>query len=187
MIIHQTGQYNLDVTEPLDLTIIQLNGEDIQVNLNFTEPDIQATIRSLTIGHDDQKSNLVVNLRHQAPRTSATFDGRALMQQSSQLAFRGLIKIEPTAKDTESYLTHRSLLQDGARVSPIPALEIENNEVQASHAVAVAQLDEDALFYLQSRGLSAPEATNLLTTAFIADVTDHLETSWHQKITRIIR
>ena len=186
MIIHETGQYQLTVREPLDLTIIQLKGEDIQVDITLDQPDTQANIHTITIGQNDEKANLTINILHRAPRTTATFNGRALLQESSHLTFRGLIKIEDAAPHTESHLTHRSLIQDQAGVSPIPSLEIENNEVVATHAAAVTKLDADALFYLRSRGLSEEEATNLLTTAFLADVTDHLEPQWQQTIANII-
>lgn len=188
MIVHQTGQYSFDVAkDPLDLTIIQLAGESIAVTVNMLEPDSKAEVRAITIGQNDDQATLTVKLHHRSTDTTANFTGRALMSDNSQLLFNGLIEIEEGAKNTESYLTHRSLLQDQARVNPNPALEISNNAVKASHSASVTQLDDSAILFLTSRGLNKEDARKLLTEAFLTDITEKLDESWQRKIEDIIR
>ena len=188
MIIHQSGDYNLTATvKPLTVDIIQLNGEDISVVITLNKPGTSAIIRAITLGQNDQQGKLQITLRHLTPNTTASFNGRALLRQKSHLEFRGLIEIDDGCSDTESFLTHRTILQDGASVNPVPSLEIRNNQVKASHAVAVTQLDEEARFFLRSRGLSEQTADSLLITAFLADITDQIAPLWQKRIAQIIR
>lgn len=188
MIIHEAGQHTLHVTpHTTEVTILQLNDESISVDIIFDQPDTTATIRALTIGRGDQNATLIVNLHHQAANTTADFNGRAWLREQSQLDFRGLIKIEDTARATESYLTHRTLLQDKAGVQPQPALEISQNEVRASHSATVTRLDANALFFLRARGLDQATAERLLTTAFLSEITDHLPDEWQPTIDHLTR
>lgn len=180
MIISEPGIYNLTADQS-EVDIIQLAGGEITVELVLDKPGVQATVRAITVGQVDQTAKLTVNLRHQAPETTAAFEGRALLRGSSHLEFRGLIEIEASGRQTESFLTHRSLLRDEASVTPIPSLEIKNDEVKASHAASVTKLDEETLFFLRSRGLSNEAAVTLLTDAFLNDILAKLPTKW-QKI-----
>lgn len=187
MIINQTGQYNFDVKQdPLDLTIIQIAGEEIAVTINLLEPNSSAKVQAITVGRNEQQARLDVKLCHKSADTTADFTGRALMKDSSQMLFNGLIEIEEDASNTESFLSHRSLLQDKARVNPNPALEIRNNAVKASHSAAVTQLDENAILFLTSRGLSNKDARAMLTEAFLTDITEQLDAIWQKQIEDII-
>ena len=78
---------------------------------------------------------------------------KSVMKDTSKSLFKGMIKIGKEAKATESYLAgHAILLDKGAKSDAIPGLEIETNEVKATHSASVAQIDEMQIFYLMSRG-----------------------------------
>ena len=67
-----------------------------------------------------------------------------------------MIRVDPDAQRTDAFQESRNLLlSDGAHADAIPGLEIEANDVRCTHAATVARIDEDQLFYLQSRGLDA--------------------------------
>jgi Fe-S cluster assembly protein SufD len=91
-------------------------------------------------------------------------------------AFRGRIRVEQSAQQTDSQQLSRSvLLSDKARAWAVPSLEIIADDVKCSHGTTVSDLSEDELFYLQSRGLDQQRARNLLMYAFASDVATLVE------------
>ena len=85
-----------------------------------------------------------------------------------QISFKGMIKIEKGANSAESFLAgHAILLDKGAKSDTIPGLEIETNEVRATHSASVAQIDENQIFYLMCRGLSNEEAKREIVSGFL--------------------
>ena len=89
-----------------------------------------------------------------------------------------MIKVDPGAQRTDAFQESRNLLlTDGAHADAIPGLEIEANDVRCTHAATVARLDEDQLFYLQSRGLTRAEAERLLVGGFLEVIAGRLEDS----------
>jgi len=82
--------------------------------------------------------------------------------------FKGMIKIGKDAKASESYLAgHAILLDKDAKSDAIPGLEIETNEVRATHSASVAQLDEAQIFYLMCRGLDRDSAKREIVSGFL--------------------
>src|SRR5207248_651211 len=82
-------------------------------------------------------------------------------------SFSGMIRVYPGAQKTDAYQQNRNLLlSDDARADSIPNLEIGANDVRCSHGATVAPLDEDEIFYLQSRGIGRPEATKIIVDGF---------------------
>ena len=89
--------------------------------------------------------------------------------------FNGKIIVRPDAQKTDAKQTNRALLlSEDAQINTKPQLEIFANDVKCTHGAAVGQLDEEALFYLRSRGLGDAEARHLLIHAFAGDVLNRL-------------
>ena len=113
----------------------------------------------IIFGVGNQSFDITSNLIHVAPNTRGKVLVKSVMKDTSQSLFKGMIKIHTNAKATESYLAgHAILLDKGAKSDAIPGLEIESNEVKATHSASVAQIDEKQIFYLMSRGLSEESA-----------------------------
>ena len=94
-----------------------------------------------------------------------------MLTGKSRSVFRGLIKISEEAQLTDSYLTNNNiLLSDEARADSVPTLEINANDVKASHGATVGNLDKDEIFYLMSRGLTKSSAEKLIINGFFAPV-----------------
>lgn len=104
---------------------------------------------------------------HKAPETVSEVNIRGVMFGKSQAAFDGLIRIEKGAKNSDGFLRADFLLFDEAKARPLPYLEILENEVKAGHAATVTRVDEEQLFYLQSRGLTRIEAEKMLIKGFL--------------------
>lgn len=96
---------------------------------------------------------------------------KCIVADSAHAVFNGRVQVHPGAQKIDSAQSSRTLLLGPkARVNTLPQLEINADDVRCTHGATVGQLDNDALFYLQSRGLSPEAARRLLTYAFAAEV-----------------
>lgn len=132
-------------------------------------------ILGIVLGARAEQSRLVINTFHQGRGTSAYTHVRGVLFDEAQTHFEGLIKIDKGADATHSLLENRVLLLgEQARAESVPSLEIEANEVKASHAATVGRLDESQIFYLQSRGIDTKTATRMIVEGFLEPIFDRL-------------
>jgi FeS assembly protein SufD len=125
----------------------------------------------IIFGIGNQSFDITSNLIHVAPNTRGKVLVKSVLKDTSQSLFKGMIKITKNAKATESYLAgHAILLDKGAKSDAIPGLEIESNEVKATHSASVAQIDEKQIFYLMSRGLSEEQAKREIVGGFLEPI-----------------
>jgi FeS assembly protein SufD len=125
----------------------------------------------IIFGIGNQSFDITSNLIHVAPHTRGKVLVKSVLKDTSQSLFKGMIKINKNAKATESYLAgHAILLDKGAKSDAIPGLEIESNEVKATHSASVAQIDEKQIFYLMSRGLSEELAKREIVGGFLEPI-----------------
>jgi len=118
-----------------------------------------------------QRYDLDTNLVHNSPDSSGSFTARGVLKDASQSIFKGMVKIKKGAKNSHSYLAHHAMLLDKrARSDAIPGLDIDTNEVKATHSASVAQIDEEQIFYLMARGLPHDEAKKLIIVGFFEPV-----------------
>lgn len=119
-------------------------------------------------------TNFVV---HEGRDTTSDLLSKAVMQERSRSALKGVITIQESALNSDSYLgQHSMLLSRKAKSTAIPSLEIKTNEVRrAKHAASVAQLDEEQLFYLMSRGVPRDEARKMLVEAFLTPIVEQVD------------
>ncbi|MFA5889724.1 MAG: Fe-S cluster assembly protein SufD [Actinomycetota bacterium] len=112
---------------------------------------------------------------HRAPDTTSELYYKGALKGSSHAVYSGLVHITKGAQKSDAQQTNRNLLlSDGAIADPKPFLEIETNDVRCSHAVSVGRPDDEVLFYLQSRGLSAADAERLYVKGFFQEVLDRV-------------
>ena len=117
-----------------------------------------------------------ISIDHASPGCSSEQFFRGVLGGSSRGVFNGKALIRPGADESSVRQSNANLLLSPlARIDTKPELEIYADEVEASHGATVGQLDETAVFYLRSRGLSEVEARRLLVGAFCRAVTDKLE------------
>ncbi|MGP8125271.1 MAG: Fe-S cluster assembly protein SufD [Nitrososphaerales archaeon] len=118
-----------------------------------------------------QKYDFETNLIHNSRDSTGSTQARGVLKGESQSIFKGMIKIVKEAKNSRSYLAHHSMiLERSARSDAVPGLEIDNNEVKATHSASVAQIDEEQLFYLMARGLPLDEARKMVVLGFFEPV-----------------
>lgn len=140
-------------------THLQLQGQGAQAELTT------ASITAAKASFDHQ-----VVMEHQAPNCQSQQRIHNIADGGSKNSFNGRIHIHPGAHGTNAQLQNRNLaIADGAEINTKPELEIYNDNVSCSHGATIGQLDEQALFYLRSRGVPPAQARDLLLRAFIAE------------------
>ena len=112
----------------------------------------------------------VVHINHDRPYAKCVQDARTILKDTATGIFDGLIRVGSAARYASARQSSKAVLLDKhAYMYAKPQLEIYTDELEASHGATICQLDEDALFYLRSRGIAEHEAQKLLVLAF-ADV-----------------
>lgn len=112
----------------------------------------------------------VVHINHNSPYAKCVQDARTILKDKAVGIFDGLVRVGEPARYASARQNSKSVLLDsGAYMYAKPQLEIYIDELEASHGATIGQLDEDALFYLRSRGIREDEARKMLVLAF-ADV-----------------
>ncbi|MDA4120968.1 MAG: SufD family Fe-S cluster assembly protein [Thaumarchaeota archaeon] len=118
-----------------------------------------------------QRYDFETNLLHNSPNSTGSTQARGVLKGESHSIFKGMIKIVNAAKNSRSYLAHHAMiLERTAKSDGIPGLEIDNNEVKATHSASVAQIDEEQLFYLMARGLPLDDARRTVVLGFFEPV-----------------
>ena len=163
----------------LGLHHLSLAGHFIRNNIgvDLIDPGAQIELNSLFLAGEEQLADHHTEIRHQAPHAQSRQTHKAVLAGDARGVFRGMIHVGSEATKTESSLSSSSLLlSKRAQIDAEPQLKIFTDDVTCSHGSTVGQLDEEALFYLCTRGIGADEARQLLTRAFADEVCRKLPT-----------
>ena len=113
---------------------------------------------------------------HAAPHCTSDLAFRGILAGRSSAVWRGMIKVDEGAQETDAFQESRNLLlSKRAHADAIPGLEILANDVRCTHAAAIAQVDPEQLFYLRSRGLPMQAAARLVVEGFLAELVERFE------------
>jgi Fe-S cluster assembly protein SufD len=117
-----------------------------------------------------------VNVEHSAPNCTSNQLFKGVLDDMSTGAFNGRILVKPDAQGTVAYQKNNNILMtDDAKMDTKPQLEIYADDVKCSHGATVGQVDENALFYLQSRGINKREARQMLMFGFAHEVIQNIK------------
>lgn len=123
-----------------------------------------------------EQLDLNVTIIHDAAHTSAQTLIKVVLDDSASAVINGTIIVKKNAQQTNSFLAENVLmLSNFARAQAIPNLEIEADDVKCSHAATVANIDQESLFYLQSRGVSEVQAKKMIADGFLSSARAMLE------------
>jgi Fe-S cluster assembly protein SufB len=129
----------------------------------------------VVFGTGTQRFDAVSNITQVGQNTSGHAVSKGVVKDKARLVFKGMIRIEKEAKNSRAYLAeHGMILSKDARADAIPGLEIETNEVKATHSASVAQINDEELFYLMSRGLSEDDAKKLIIIGFFEPLVERI-------------
>jgi len=119
----------------------------------------------------DQRFSMHTLSDHNAIATNAETLVKGVLTDQSRVEFEGMIRVQPKAQQTASFLSdHTLLLSSECRAESIPGLEIGANEVSASHGATTGQIDDEQLFYLMVRGIPRDEAERIIVQGFFEPV-----------------
>jgi Fe-S cluster assembly protein SufD len=112
---------------------------------------------------------------HVAPNCKSNLLYKGALRDHSRAVYSGWVHVRPDAQKTDAMQTSRNVvLSEHAKADAIPNLEIEANDVRCGHAASVGPVDDEAIFYLQSRGIPREEAERLILTGFFQEVLDRV-------------
>ena len=169
VLIENTENNVVEVTS--DACYVLLADESLEGNyyleLNFAKKGVNAEILGFFNLTGDSKASITTVTRHIAPNTSCRTEVKGVLNASSQSDYVGKIIIEKGAQQTSSFL-HDSvlILGDNTKNTSKPILEIEADDVRASHGATTGRIDKSQIYYLESRGLSKEQAEKTIVRGY---------------------
>ena len=166
-----------EANSSLRVHIIYLSAEEtsaewqtpLTVEQNGT--NCRTEIYAMGLIHQSQQAHLLTRVYHNIGGGYSSQILKFVLDDQAKGSFRGELKIQPDAQQTEAYQTNRNiLLSRQAEMLTEPQLEIYADDVKASHGATTGQLDESALFYMQQRCIDRDTAAKLLLCAFLDEV-----------------
>jgi len=147
------------------------------LELAVSEPGGEMAFRGLFFTEGSEHLDAFAVDLHETGPSGGDVHWRGAATGESRASFEGLIQIDPGAQQTHTYLQiHAMMLSPRARVDAIPSVLVSADDVSASHGGTVGELDEAAIFYMQSRGLDRPSAVRVIVEGFfeplIAELAD---------------
>ena len=172
-----SSELNIKLSENASVSVVSICegakkvSNEIVAELNAKEAQVE--LYGLIKGYKEQEIINKVSVEHKVPSCTSRALYKGIYRDKSKGTFDGLIKVQPDAQKTEAIQTVKSLLlSQDATSNATPQLIIYADDVKCSHGSTVGRLDEQALFYLQSRGIPEKEAKELLIDAFANEVLD---------------
>ncbi len=148
-------------------------GKITRNNLNFYQngSGINSILKGVTIIEGKQHVDHNTLVHHRQPHCESHQDYKGIFADKATGVFNGKVFVDKIAQKTDAYQSNNNIvIDDGATINTKPQLEIFADDVKCSHGCTIGQLDEEALFYMQSRGIPKKEARALLMYAFANNV-----------------
>ncbi|NDI98488.1 Fe-S cluster assembly protein SufD [Flavobacterium sp. LaA7.5] len=159
-------------------------------NLNFYHQGehIESTLKGITIIGDKQLVDHYTLVHHATPNCESHQNYKGIFDGNATGVFNGKIYVEKEAQKTDAFQQNNNvLLSEKASINAKPQLEIFADDVKCSHGCTIGQLDESAMFYMQSRGIPKKEAKALLMYAFSNEVIESIKIQeLKSRITKLI-
>jgi len=150
------------------------NGK-VRMETKLAGPGSEARVTGGYAGGRGQHLDFDTLQEHAAPNTNSDLAFRGVLAAGATAVWRGMIKVDPDAQQTDAFQESRNLLlSTEAHADAIPGLEIEADDVRCTHAAAIAQIDKEQLFYLTSRGMDAADAKSLIIEGFLESLVERL-------------
>ena len=147
----------------------------VRMETRLAGPGSSARVTGAYAGDGEQHLDFDTTQEHAAPNTTSDLAFRGVLDDSATAVWRGMIRVDPGAQQTDAFQESRNLLlSKSAHADAIPGLEIEANDVRCTHAAAVAQIDAEQLHYLRSHGISPAEAKRLIIEGFLEALVERL-------------
>lgn len=142
---------------------------------------------SVALTHDRMQADTGTKMIHVGRNTKSTIISKGISSGRSANAYRGQVRIQPSAKGARNYSQCDSMLVgDHASASTFPYIEVKNPSAVVEHEASTSRISEDQLFFLESRGLAREEAISLLVNGFCKDVFKQLPLEFSVEAVKLI-
>lgn len=170
------------------LTSVAIGGSITRTAMDLhLDRGARCTLHALAIGAGNHHDHQVL-VDHAAPEATSRQTFKGVLGRGGRAVFTGKVLVRPDAQKTDAAQSFRSLLLDeDAWANARPQLEIYADDVKCAHGVAIGALDAEHVFFLRSRGLSLPQARQLLTWAFAAEILESIEGPWRDHVEARVR
>ncbi|MBK7104308.1 MAG: Fe-S cluster assembly protein SufD [Ignavibacteriae bacterium] len=146
------------------------------INTKLDGENIECHLFGLYLGNDEQHIDNHTFINHAKPNCMSNELYKGILDDKAKGVFSGKILVDRIAQKTNAFQSNKSvLLSNEASIDAKPQLEIYADDVKCSHGATVGKLDEQAYFYIRSRGVSAEAARSMLIRAFIDDVVSEIK------------
>ena len=143
----------------------------VDVSVTYEGEGAEAEINGVYLPQNKQHVDFHTCIEHAVPNCTSNETFRGIISDNARAVFNGRIHIHKDAQKTEAYLSNKNLLTSNkAEVDTKPELEIYADDVRCAHGATVAQLEESAMHYLKTRGISEDEAQIMLSFGFINEL-----------------
>ncbi len=174
-VVHQRAVLHRDTT--VRIGEVGLGGKlgRLDLGVNLVGDGASSEVVGLYFGEGDQILDYRMLINHEGKNTSSDVFLKGAVEDNAQSVFTGLLRIEKNAQRTSTFETNRNLvLSENAKAHSVPNLEILCDDVVCGHASSVGPLEEEHIYYLQSRGLRQGRAERLLIRGFFQEAIDRL-------------
>lgn len=176
----------LKTNASLDYNAFEYGSKESKNYFNCVLKNKNAKLNINTLVKTKNKTQIsnFINILHEAKNTYSSLTFKHILNDFSKVRFEALSKVSKTALFSQAYQSSNTiLLSDDAVIFANPHLEIETNELKASHGATTGSLNEEELFYLQQRGMSREKSTNILLQAIESEIYDNIS---NKKIKKLI-
>jgi Fe-S cluster assembly protein SufD len=169
--VYQRKDSNFTInTITLDGTLVRNN-----LNIDVDAEGCETNLNGIYLGKNKNHIDNHTVVDHLKPNCNSNEVYKGILDNNSVGVFNGKVFVRPDAQKTNAFQQNNNiLLTDDAVINSKPELEIYADDVKCSHGSTTGQLDEEAIFYLQARGVSKRSAINMMITAFVKDALDNV-------------
>lgn len=174
-VVHQRVMLGRDATARIGEVGLGGRLGRLDLGVRLTGDGSSSEVVGLYFGEGEQTLDYRMVITHEGKSTTSDVFLKGAVEDSAQSVFTGLLRIEKDARGTSTFETNRNLvLSENAKAQSVPNLEILCDDVVCGHGSSVGPLEQEHLYYLQSRGLTRIRAERLLIRGFFQEVIDRL-------------
>ncbi|MFA5471175.1 MAG: SufD family Fe-S cluster assembly protein [Acholeplasmataceae bacterium] len=149
---------------------------DAKMHVDLVGEGAEVNMRAIALSSDNHIQNIDVLIVHKAPNTYGNMTNIGIANKSGKIILNGVEKIEKGMKNANAFQTLKGIItSDKAVVEVNPILLIDEYDVKAGHGATIGKIEEEQLYYIQSRGLTRAEAEKLIINGFLQPIIDEID------------
>ncbi|MCK9235863.1 MAG: SufD family Fe-S cluster assembly protein [Acholeplasmataceae bacterium] len=149
---------------------------DAKMHVDLLGEGAEVLLRSVAISSDENIQNIDVLITHKAPHTHGDMTNIGIANKKGKIILNGIEKIEKGMKNANAFQTLKGIItSDQASIDVNPILLIDEYDIKAGHGATIGKIEEEQMYYLQSRGLTKEDAERLIINGFLQPVVDEID------------